>query len=79
VVLVERTSDPVAAPEVAVTVMVYAPAGVPRLPMLEPPPPQATRDAAPRQRTELSRMVLILLSFEICFEICLEIGFELCF
>src|ERR1017187_5805416 len=43
VVLVERTSEPVAAPEVPVTMMVYAPAGVPRLPTpLVLSPPQAT-------------------------------------
>jgi hypothetical protein len=40
VVLVERTSEPVAAPDVPVIVMVYAPVGVPWLPP-PPPPPQA--------------------------------------
>jgi hypothetical protein len=42
VVLVERTSEPVEGDDVPVTVMVYAPAGVPGLPPLLPLPPQAT-------------------------------------
>ena len=42
VVLVERTSEPLAADDVPVTVMVYAPAGVPELPVMLLLPPHAT-------------------------------------
>ena len=36
--LVERTSEPLAVDDVPVTVMVYAPAGVPELPVMLLPP-----------------------------------------
>lgn len=42
VVFVERTSEPVAGDEVPVTVMVYGPAGVPKLPVILLLPPHAT-------------------------------------